>query len=95
MTKKRIYLFIRGKVQGVFFRQAIKVVAKKNNITGWVRNLDDGRVEALLEGDSESVNTVVEWSNIGPANHALMRLKLKLKNLKMNFYLLKFCTDIF
>tara|TARA_B100001013_G_scaffold72656_1_gene38505 strand:- start:273 stop:437 length:165 start_codon:yes stop_codon:yes gene_type:complete len=54
MTKKRIYLFIRGKVQGVFFRQAIKVIAKKNNITGWVRNLDDGRVEALLEGDSES-----------------------------------------
>ena len=64
MTKKRIHLFIRGKVQGVFFRQAIKVIAKKNNITGWVRNLDDGRVEALLEGDSESVNTVVEWSNI-------------------------------
>ena len=50
MTKKQIHLFIRGKVQGVFFRQAIKVIAKKNNITGWVRNLDDGRVEALLEG---------------------------------------------
>ena len=64
MTKKRIHLFIRGKVQGVFFRQAIKVIAKKNNITGWVRNLDDGRVEALLEGDSESVNTIIEWSNI-------------------------------
>ena len=76
MTKKQIHLFIRGKVQGVFFRQAIKVIAKKNNITGWVRNLDDGRVEALLEGDSESVNTVVEWSNIGPANGRVDELSL-------------------
>ena len=76
MTKKRIHLFIRGKVQGVFFRQAIKVIAKKNNITGWVRNLDDGRVEALLEGDSESVNTIIEWSNIGPANARVAEEKI-------------------
>ena len=85
MTKKRIYLFIRGKVQGVFFRQAIKVIAKKNNITGWVRNLDDGRVEALLEGDSESVNTVVAWSNIGPANARVDEVKIKTKKFKNEF----------
>ena len=85
MTKKRIYLFIRGKVQGVFFRQAIKVIAKKNNITGWVRNLDDGRVEALLEGDSESVNTVVEWSNIAPANARGDEVKIKTKKFKNEF----------
>ena len=85
MTKKRIYLFIRGKVQGVFFRQAIKVIAKKNNITGWVRNLDDGRVEALLEGDSESVNTVVEWSNIGPANARVDEVKIKTEKFKNEF----------
>ena len=85
MTKKRIHLFIRGKVQGVFFRQAIKVIAKKNNITGWVRNLDDGRVEALLEGDSESVNTVVEWSNIGHANARVDEVKIKTKKFKNEF----------
>ena len=85
MTKKQIHLFIRGKVQGVFFRQAIKVIAKKNNITGWVRNLDDGRVEALLEGDSESVNTVVEWSNIGPANGRVDEVKIKTKKFKNEF----------
>ncbi len=85
MTKKQIHLFIRGKVQGVFFRQAIKVIAKKNNITGWVRNLDDGRVEALLEGDSESVNIVVEWSNIGPANARVDEVKIKTKKFQNEF----------
>ena len=85
MTKKRIHIFIRGKVQGVFFRQAIKVIAKKNNITGWVRNLDDGRVEALLEGDSESINIVVEWSNIGPANARVDEVKIKTKKFQNEF----------
>ena len=85
MTKKRIYLFIRGKVQGVFFRQAIKVIAKKNNITGWVRNLDDGHVEVLLEGDSEAVNTVVKWSHIGPANARVDEVKIKTKKFKNEF----------
>ena len=85
MTKKRIHLFIRGKVQGVFFRQAVKVTAKKNNISGWARNLDDGRVEVLLEGDSESINTVVEWSNIGPANARVDEVKIKTKKFKNEF----------
>ena len=85
MTKKRIHLFIRGKVQGVFFRQSIKVIAKKNNITGWAKNLDDGRVEVLLEGDSESVNTVIEWSNIGPANARVDEVEIKTKKFKNEF----------
>ena len=59
---------ISGKVQGVFFRQALKVIAKRNNIFGWVRNLTDKRVEAILEGDSKSVNLVIEWARVGPAN---------------------------
>jgi len=42
--------------------------AKKNNVSGWVRNLNDRRVEAILEGDSKSVNSVIEWTRIGPAN---------------------------
>ena len=85
MTKKRIHLFIRGKVQGVFFRQAVKVTAIKNNTGGWARNLDDGRVEALLEGDSESVNIVVEWSNIGPANARVDEVKIKTEEFKNEF----------
>ena len=64
----RIHLFVTGRVQGVFFRQALKVTAKKNGVFGWVRNLKDGRVEAVLEGDDLSVSKVVEWAHAGPAN---------------------------
>ena len=46
MTKQRVRLFVKGKVQGVFFRQTLKVMAKKKNVFGWVRNHKDGRVEA-------------------------------------------------
>jgi len=68
MSKQRIRLFVTGKVQGVFFRQALKVMAKKNDVFGWVKNLKDGRVEAVLEGDEEKVNRLVEWAHGGPAN---------------------------
>ena len=68
MTKQRIRIFVTGKVQGVFFRQALKVMAIKNDVFGWVRNLEDGRVEAVLEGDDEKVARLIEWSHGGPAN---------------------------
>ena len=68
MKQQRVHLLVSGKVQGVFFRQALKVVAKKNNVSGWVRNLKDGHVEAVLEGDNKSINSVIEWTHIGPAN---------------------------
>ena len=68
MSRKCVHVFVTGRVQGVFFRQATKVIAIKNNVTGWVRNLDDGRVEILIEGENKSVGSVIEWCNYGPAN---------------------------
>ena len=68
MSNYRVRLFVTGKVQGVFFRQSLKVMAKKNDIFGWVKNLKDGRVEAVLEGDEEKVSRLVEWAHGGPAN---------------------------
>ena len=68
MEKQRTHILVSGKVQGVFFRQALKVIAKKNNVCGWVRNLPDKRVEAILEGDNNSVNSIIEWARVGPAN---------------------------
>ena len=85
MSKQCIRLFVRGKVQGVFFRQALKVMAIKNNVTGWVRNLDDGRVEALLEGDIDGVNTVVEWAHGGPANSRVYDDEIKNEDSKDEF----------
>ena len=68
MSDQRIRIFVTGKVQGVFFRQALKVMAKKNGVFGWVKNLQDGRVEAVLEGEEEKVSRLVEWAHGGPAN---------------------------
>ena len=85
MEKQRVHIFISGKVQGVFFRQALKVIAKKNNVVGWVRNLPDKRVEAILEGDSKSVNLVVEWAKIGPANSHVDNIEINNEEFENEF----------
>tara|TARA_B100001750_G_scaffold3457_1_gene2788 strand:+ start:214 stop:492 length:279 start_codon:yes stop_codon:yes gene_type:complete len=85
MKQQRVHLLVSGKVQGVFFRQALKVVAKKNNVSGWVRNLKDGRVEAELEGYSESINSVIEWTHIGPANSHVDNIEVNNEEFKNEF----------
>ena len=65
MSQKRVHIFVKGKVQGVYFRQGMKDIAEKKNVTGWVRNLQDKRVEAVLEGKDTDVNSVIEWSYMG------------------------------
>ena len=85
MGKQRVHLFMKGKVQGVFFRQAMKVIAKKKNATGWVINLPNGRVEAIVEGDDEAVSAVVEWCHSGPANAKVEDLEIKNEKFKGEF----------
>lgn len=85
MAKHRVHLFIKGKVQGVFFRQALKVMAKKNNVNGWVRNLNDGRVEAVLEGEDVDVSTLVEWAHGGSANARVEDVEIKNEKYKEEF----------
>jgi acylphosphatase len=63
---KRIHVYISGLVQGVFFRAAARRAAADLNLTGWVRNMDDGRVEAVLEGDDSDVDKMIEWCKTGP-----------------------------
>ena len=73
------------KFKEFFFRQALKVVAKKNNVLGWVRNLKDGRVEAILEGDNKSINSVIEWTRIGPANSRMDDIEVSNEEFKNEF----------
>lgn len=63
---KRIHVYISGIVQGVFFRAATRRAADDLNLTGWVRNMDDGRVEALFEGEDADVEKMIAWSKKGP-----------------------------
>ena len=71
-----VRLLVTGKVQGVYFRFNMQQVAMKNSVVGWVRNLPDGNVEALLEGNKEDINQVVRWSKIGPENARVDQVKM-------------------
>ncbi|MGB6463526.1 MAG: acylphosphatase [Nitrosotalea sp.] len=76
MTQKRVHLYVSGKVQGVYFRQGMKETAEKNNVKGWVRNLSNKRVEAVLEGEESNVGAVIDWSNFGPPGAIVKELKV-------------------
>jgi len=62
----RYRVLISGLVQGVFFRGSCQRMAEQHGVSGWVRNLADGSVEAVFEGPAEQVRHLVEWSHHGP-----------------------------
>ena len=64
--RTRVHVFVSGDVQGLGFRQAIADKANEQGVTGWVRNLRDGRVEAVLEGPRDEVYRVVGLCRAGP-----------------------------
>ena len=65
-TRVRAHLYISGRVQGVYFRAATKQQADALGLAGWVRNLSDGRVETVVEGDAAVVEEMVAWCRRGP-----------------------------
>ncbi len=62
----RYRVVISGRVQGVFFRDTCRRLAHQYGVSGWVRNLSDGSVEAVFEGPAADVDRLVEWSRQGP-----------------------------
>jgi len=62
----RRHVFVSGRVQGVFFRQETLRVATREGLGGWVRNLPDGRVEAVFEGPADAVARAERWCHRGP-----------------------------
>ena len=66
MAQVRAHLLISGRVQGVAYRYSFRREAKDLGLTGWVRNLDNGSVEAIIEGEEGEVDQMVEWCRQGP-----------------------------
>ncbi len=66
MTKTRVHIYVSGLVQGVFFRANAADKAQSLGLFGWVKNLPDGRVELVVEGEKEQVYQMIEWCKIGP-----------------------------
>ena len=63
---ERVHLLIQGRVQGVWYRASTQRQAETLGLTGWVRNLHDGRVEAVAQGAREALDALVTWAHDGP-----------------------------
>jgi acylphosphatase len=63
----RRHVVVHGEVQGVFFRDSTRKEAESRGVSGWVKNCDDGSVEAVFEGPADAVEAVLEWCRSGPA----------------------------
>jgi acylphosphatase len=66
VSARRVRVLVRGRVQGVFFRAESRARAESLDLAGSVRNLPDGAVEAVFEGDPERVESMVDWCRRGP-----------------------------
>lgn len=66
MANIALHAFVSGRVQGVWFRQSTLDEAQRRGLSGWVRNLGDGRVEVLLQGEEKAVRQVEAWLYQGP-----------------------------
>ncbi|MRR16150.1 MAG: acylphosphatase [Deltaproteobacteria bacterium] len=73
---KRVHLFIDGRVQGVFFRAETQRAAKALRLAGWVRNLEDGRVEVVIEGEDAHVDKMIAWCKTGPSAARVDRVEV-------------------
>jgi acylphosphatase len=62
----RYRVLVSGRVQGVYFRDTCRQLALQRGVRGWVRNLPDGRVEAVFEGPTDDVQYLVDWARRGP-----------------------------
>ena len=76
MTTTRVHVFVSGRVQGVWFRESTRQRAEELGVGGWVRNLPDGRVEALFEGDADAVGHAVDFVHEGPAHARVDRVEV-------------------
>jgi len=71
----RLHLFIRGRVQGVFFRASTQEKARELGVTGFVKNLPDGRVEIVAEGAQPAVDALAQWAESGPPQASVERVE--------------------
>ena len=70
-------LRISGRVQGVYFRESMRLRAKELKVSGWVRNRADGTVEAMVQGEADAVERMIEWARRGPASAQVKKVEIE------------------
>jgi acylphosphatase len=91
MVNVRAHVFINGRVQGVFFRQSTQLKAQSLGVKGWIRNLFDGRVEVVFEGDKSQVEILVDYCRHGPPAARVENIEVNYENYKGEFYSFEAC----
>jgi acylphosphatase len=74
---RRVHVVVSGHVQGVFFRTTCEREARARGVAGWVRNRDDGSVEASFEGDVDAVAAMVSWCRRGPPRASVTEIDVR------------------
>lgn len=72
----RAHVFVHGRVQGVFFRSETRHEARRCGVKGWVRNLPDGKVEAVFEGEENQVKKLIEFCRHGPPGATVKKVEI-------------------
>ncbi len=83
--KARAHIFVSGSVQGVFFRAETQKMARDSDITGWVKNTKDGRVEAVFEGEKEEIEKIIGWAKKGPSGALVEKVNVIQEEYKGEF----------
>jgi acylphosphatase len=81
----RAHVYVSGMVQGVFFRYHTQEMARRIGVQGWVRNLPDGRVEAVFEGEKKKVSEMVEFCKRGPPAARVRKVEVSWEPFKGEF----------
>lgn len=79
MSKTSVHVYISGRVQGVGYRYSTASQAEQLGLTGWVKNLYDGRVEAMFEGNTETVEQMLSWCKKGPSMSYVTNIEIHKK----------------
>jgi acylphosphatase len=86
MNKKvRAHILVSGRVQGVFFRDSTRRIAEELGIFGWVKNSDNSKVEAVLEGEKEIIQKLIEWAKRGPIFARVSGVEIEWQDYKGEF----------
>lgn len=83
--KERAHIIVSGRVQGVFFRDHTQRWANSLGLTGWVKNLIDGRVEVLVEGEREKIDNLIDRINEGPPFAHVKNVQITWEKYKKDF----------
>jgi acylphosphatase len=76
---------ISGLVQGVFFRREISYLARQLGVTGWTRNLSDGSVEVVAEGEKEAIDKLIQFCRVGPSGARVRKVSVEWEDFKGEF----------